>query len=200
MNKMFRRLKADLASPTSPAITTGRSTQADAERHICYACRGSITAATKHILIPPTRSIGSERRYHTDCFMCFTCNSPIDPKSETLCFSRDRKKERNDHKHEQHPFHKSCYDDYFGWKCVVCEQTLPTVAMKNTSNKFQYLKHPFFDKEVSYYSGDYFGSQNVFGYLQNSITLFIAANVSSSCNRNNATATRTRGAAISTGT
>lgn len=143
--------EADVDSPSaSTSATTGRSAQATAEQHICYACRGSITAATKHILISPSRSTGGERRYHTDCFRCYNCNLPIDPNSQKLCFSCGRKQEGNN-KQERHPFHKSCYDQYFGWKCVVCEQTLPTVAMSNgSSTKFQYLKHPFFEKEVSY--------------------------------------------------
>jgi len=135
----------DVASP-STSTTTERSTHATAEQHVCYACREPITAATTHILISPTQDTGDERRFHFDCFKCYECKLPIDPKSQTLYFSSARKQEGNI-KQEQYPFHKSCYDQHFGWKCVVCEQTLPTVAMNNGSTKFGYLKHPFFDKE-----------------------------------------------------
>ena len=176
-NNMFRRSKTsegDVASPSVSATTAteqGRSTTqaaATADQHMCYACGESITAATSHILIPPTRITGGKRRYHTDCFRCYNCNLPIDPKSQTLCFSESDRKQKggNNNQHEQHPFHKSCYDQCFGWKCVVCEQTLPIVAMNNGSaTKFGYLKHPFFDNEVSYYSGDnILGTQHLFLY------------------------------------
>mmetsp|Transcript_23772 Transcript_23772/g.33962 ORF Transcript_23772/g.33962 Transcript_23772/m.33962 type:complete len:444 (+) Transcript_23772:227-1558(+) len=141
---MFRRIRklvlqtseADVASP-SASTTTGSS-------HKCYTCRKPITAATSHVLISPNTD--DVRRYHTECFKCFKCNLPIEPESQTLCFNSARKQGGNN-KQAQHPFHRSCYDQHFGWKCVVCEKRLPTVTMNDGSTKFEYLQHPFFDKE-----------------------------------------------------
>ena len=115
----------------------------------CFACGGAIIASESHILIPPSRVTGDERRYHDSCFKCYICNLPIDPKSQTLCFSCVGKKNSNNSKGNQYPFHKPCYDYSSVWKCVVCEQMLPSITTKNGITAFKYLKHPFFDEEVS---------------------------------------------------
>ena len=140
--------EVDVASP-SASTATETSAQATVQQK-CYACGEPITAATAHILISP--NTGNERRFHTECFKCYKCNLPIDPKSQTLCFSSARKQGGNN-KQTRHPFHKSCYDQHFGWKCVVCEQRLPTIKMNNGRTKFEYLQHPFFEKEVSFVLG-----------------------------------------------
>ena len=114
----------------------------------CFACGDAIIATESYILIPPSRITGDERHYHNSCFKCYICILPIDPKSQTLCFSCDGKKDGNS-KGNQYPFHKPCYDHSFEWKCVVCEQMLPSITMKNGITAFKYLKHPFFDEEVS---------------------------------------------------
>lgn len=58
---------------------------------------------------------------------------------------------------DEQPFHRECFAEYFGWKCVVCEQSLPVTGpdpniqnedgTKKTGSKFEFLKHPFFEKE-----------------------------------------------------
>ncbi len=149
IRKLVRTGEADVASP-SASTATGSSVHATVQQHKCYNCGETITAATAHVLISPnTEDI---RRYHTGCFKCYKCNLPIDPESQTLCFNSTRKQGGNN-KQAQHPFHRSCYDQHFGWKCVVCEKRLPTVTMNDGSSKFDYLQHPFFDKEVSFVLG-----------------------------------------------
>jgi hypothetical protein len=71
----------------------------------------------------------------------------IDPSVERFCFDAISHREGI---REEHPFHRQCFADYFGWTCVVCEQTLPvkrTINGDSSSNKFEFLKHPFFEKE-----------------------------------------------------
>lgn len=143
LRRLFREKSASEADVASPTGSSNHAT-ATAEQHMCYACGELITATAAHILISPNTTDG--RRFHTDCFKCFKCNLPIDPESQTFCFSCTKKQEGSN-KQAQHPYHKSCYDKQFGWKCVVCEQTLP---INNVSNRFEYLKHPFFENEVSF--------------------------------------------------
>lgn len=71
----------------------------------------------------------------------------IDPSIEKFCFDSIS---NNQGIRQEHPFHRQCFVDYFGWTCIVCEQTLPvkrTNDGENSSNKFEFLKHPFFEKE-----------------------------------------------------
>ena len=107
----------------------------------------------KHIFI--SHIAGSERRYHTDCFKCYGCKTPIEPKTQQLCFSCDKKQEgSNSNQREKHPFHKQCYNTFFRWVCVVCGETLPTTSANDSNDggrtKIEYLKHPFFDNEVRF--------------------------------------------------
>lgn len=157
---MFRRRRrqsnsaADVPLAIATPIentTASTPTRAIAEQHICYTCRRTITSGSKHILI--SHIAGRERRYHTDCFKCYGCKTPIEPKTQQLCFSCDKKQDGgNSNQREKHPFHKQCYNTFFGWLCVVCGETLPTASANDSNDggrtKIEYLKHPFFDNEV----------------------------------------------------
>jgi hypothetical protein len=112
--------------------------------YVCSNCQNPISANVSHIHV--SRQSG-ERRYHKRCFVCVHCHVTIDPATEKFCFDTITNKEGE---REEHPFHRQCFADYFGWTCVVCDQTLPvkkTTNGENASNKFEFLKHPFFEKE-----------------------------------------------------
>lgn len=72
----------------------------------------------------------------------------IDPSTQQFCF-RNTSNNRGDS--EEYPFHRQCYANYFGWVCVVCDQILPKTSNGEgeggTSNKYEFLKHPFFEKD-----------------------------------------------------
>lgn len=142
LRRLFRKKSVMQTSGLDVAFSTGSSTHNATESYMCYACGQPIPATSAHILISPNTDDG--RRFHTGCFTCFKCNLTIDPESHTFCFSGARKQEGKNNKQSQHPFHRSCFDELFVWNCVVCEQTLP---INNVSNRFEYLKHPFFDNE-----------------------------------------------------
>jgi hypothetical protein len=70
----------------------------------------------------------------------------IDPSTQAFCFESVNKNALR----EEHPFHRHCFADYFGWVCVVCDQTLPVRKTSNgggRASKFEFLRHPFFEKE-----------------------------------------------------
>ena len=112
---------------------------------ICHTCRQPIRNE-RHIHTSRSR----DRRYHHQCFICLHCNAPIDPKNDSFCYAKVNKSsgsvnsvnsvnngsERADGKdvNEEHPFHRECFAQHFGWMCVVCEKPLPMVVKYSNDN------------------------------------------------------------------
>jgi recombinational DNA repair protein (RecF pathway) len=63
--------------------------------------------------------------WHPQCFRCFACNKPISEYEFAM--------------HEDQPYHKSCYKDFFHPKCDVCKNFIPT----NKNGLIEYRAHPF---------------------------------------------------------
>ncbi|KAL7466417.1 hypothetical protein ACHAXS_006708 [Conticribra weissflogii] len=147
------------STPSSPSAGAAQSASVPAAAappsptYTCHACSSPISASEIHI--HTNRPLTGERRYHKQCFVCLHCQAPIDPKRQPFIFEKvavDASASKTD---AEVPFHKECYADHFGWICVVCEQPLPLTApelhpdgtRKEQAYKFEYLKHPFFEKE-----------------------------------------------------
>lgn len=129
------------AEPPAAAAPTSRSHRTT---YVCNNCQNPIPDSVSHIHV--SRQSG-ERRYHRQCFVCLHCHKAIDPAKEKFCFNATT---NDTGVRQEHPFHRHCFADYFGWTCVVCDQTLPvkrTVNGDNSSKQFEFLKHPFFEKE-----------------------------------------------------
>jgi len=85
--------------------------------------------------------------------VCHHCGAAINPQGVDFFYAKVKIPSRVENcrdKVEEHPFHRTCYAEHFGWMCVVCDQPLPTVADPSRGNnaiKVEYLKHPFFDRD-----------------------------------------------------
>ncbi|KAL6847044.1 hypothetical protein ACP4OV_022897 [Aristida adscensionis] len=63
--------------------------------------------------------------WHPQCFRCFACNKPISEYEFAM--------------HEDQPYHRSCYKEFFHPKCDVCNNFIPT----NRNGLIEYRAHPF---------------------------------------------------------
>jgi hypothetical protein len=63
--------------------------------------------------------------WHSECFRCFACNKTISDNEFTM--------------HEDQPYHKSCYKEFFHPKCNVCYNFIPTTK----NGLIEYQEHPF---------------------------------------------------------
>ncbi|KAL7522664.1 hypothetical protein ACHAWX_007359 [Stephanocyclus meneghinianus] len=158
MSSLFRRLNAARASPNAsesgtppptapPTSTASSSSRSHRPTFTCHTCQNPIPRNLPHIHV--SRRSG-EKRYHQHCFLCVHCHMVIDPKSQPFCFDAIPDNRTNGAVNEEHPFHRQCFADYFGWVCVVCDKTLPvkkTQENGSSQSKFEFLKHPFFEKE-----------------------------------------------------
>ena len=92
-----------------------------------------------------TRQSG-ERRYHQECFVCVHCHESIDPSNQSFCFDKIPANIG-----QEYPFHRQCFANHFGWVCVVCDKALPVKRTSSdgggSQSTFEFLKHPFFEKE-----------------------------------------------------
>mmetsp|Transcript_21554 Transcript_21554/g.43189 ORF Transcript_21554/g.43189 Transcript_21554/m.43189 type:complete len:516 (-) Transcript_21554:186-1733(-) len=156
--------------PSTEASSTAAAaapTPAPAPAYTCHTCSSPIS--TSEIHIHTNRPLTGIRRYHKQCFVCLHCQAPIDPSTQPFIFEKVESNaatarpvnnnsntcEVSPAKNTEVPFHKECYADHFGWICVVCEQPLPLTVpdfnpdgtKKEEGYKFEYLKHPFFEKE-----------------------------------------------------
>ncbi|KAG2621911.1 protein DA1-related 1-like [Panicum virgatum] len=63
--------------------------------------------------------------WHPECFRCFACNKPISEYEFAM--------------HDDQPYHRSCYKEFFHPKCDVCDNFIPT----NRDGLIEYRAHPF---------------------------------------------------------
>ncbi|CAN6334786.1 unnamed protein product [Urochloa humidicola] len=63
--------------------------------------------------------------WHPQCFRCFGCNKPISDYEFAM--------------HDDQPYHRSCYKEFFHPKCDVCDNFIPT----NRDGLIEYRAHPF---------------------------------------------------------
>ncbi|KAK3136909.1 hypothetical protein QOZ80_5BG0444820 [Eleusine coracana subsp. coracana] len=63
--------------------------------------------------------------WHPQCFRCFACNKPISEYEFAM--------------HDDQPYHRSCYKEFFHPKCDVCSNFIPT----NRNGLIEYRAHPF---------------------------------------------------------
>ncbi|KAF8692241.1 hypothetical protein HU200_039846 [Digitaria exilis] len=63
--------------------------------------------------------------WHPQCFRCFACNKPISEYEFAM--------------HDDQPYHRSCYKEFFHPKCDVCDNFIPT----NRDGLIEYRAHPF---------------------------------------------------------
>ena len=145
MSSLFRRFNQPRnASETEAAATTPAPTRPRRPVHTCFACHDPIRSHAAHIHV--SRRSG-DRRYHQQCFVCVHCHMAIDPSCQAFCFDAIPNRSGTI---EEHPFHRQCFAEYFGWVCVVCDKTLPIKKSSNEEggpNRFEFLKHPFFENE-----------------------------------------------------
>ena len=176
---MFRRRHRAAATPntantSNPSHANNIATNAGPP---CHTCRRPILPGERHLRT--IRTISGDRRYHHGCFLCFHCREPIDlgqnfcyarldneegggdinmdddTGGETVGGDRVRAAAGEEGSHTEHPFHRSCFAQHFGWVCVVCDSPLPMVLRARRSDdthdkrttRVEFYKHPFFEEE-----------------------------------------------------
>jgi len=94
-------------------------------------------ATCKQIVFMPISTLGN--LYHVECFKCVGCHTAIDQNERFAYTVGD---DDDDDDGIKYPLHKKCYDELYGFKCTVCQQTI-----KSENGRVSYIKHPFFDSE-----------------------------------------------------